>query len=263
MNRPTAVSHHGRLTNLKVKMQFVEATNPDPHFLTSTQIRDWNERGYILDLPVLDASELASAREFFGGLDRNSDPAEKFKFNTHARNPFGYNLVRHPRTLGYLQDLIGPDVVCFISEYINKAPGSPTANHGHQDCVFNAMDVGCAIVWLALDDADEGNGCMRFVPGSHKMGVLECREDFALADVSSFKDWVPARVKAGHCVIMSDILIHSSPNNPSEARYRPGFTATYASARTPLLVEHKAEPILCCGQNVNSGWKIRQQPQHG
>ena len=44
-----------------------------------------------------------------------------------------------------------PEHVVFFETYESQypyppAPGSPAANHGHQDCVFNAMDVGCVIV---------------------------------------------------------------------------------------------------------------------
>lgn len=249
----------GRLNGLNVNVQFKEVSGAGAATLSASQLADWNDKGYISNLPLLSADELAEAREFFSQLD--NDPAQKtFKFNTHSRHSFGYDLVRHPRTMAYLQDLIGPDIVCFISEYINKAPGAPAGNHGHQDCVFNAMDVGCPIVWLALDDADEGNGCMMFVPGSHKFGVLECGKDHALFDISPFQDWVPARVSAGHCVIMSDMLIHSSPANPSTTRFRPGYTATYASARTRLHTAFTAEPILCHGSEVDPSWLLRSRP---
>ncbi len=256
LKSPTDSGDYGRLTALDVQREFMEVHNPSLQSLTEAQIQEWNTHGFILNLPLLSEEELDAARRFFG--DPSKDTAA---LNLHARYSFAYDLVRHPRTLGYLKDLIGPDIVCFISQYINKLPGSPAANHGHQDCVFNAMNVGCAIVWLALEDADESNGSMYFVPGSHKLGVLECDESYALKDVTPYADWVPARVQAGHCVIMSDLLIHSSPANPSSTRNRPGFTATYSPSRAPLIEEFAEEPIHCCGLNAPVGWHLRPRPQ--
>ena len=255
MSTPTVEAPHGRLTNLDVGKNFVPAQNPHPRFLTKAQIEEWNEQGFISNLPILESSELNEFAAFFRGLEQ-SESGKAAKFNTHARDPRGRALACHPRTLGYVQDLIGPDIVCFISEYINKAPGAAAGNQGHQDCVFNAMPVGCPIMWLALDDADEGNGCMQFVPGSHRWGVLECDASFALSEVTPTWNWTPARVRAGHGVLMSDLLIHSSPANPSATRDRPGFTATYAAAATPLLAKHSAEPVLCCGERVHSSWSL-------
>ena len=252
MNSPTLIGDYGRLTTLDVPKEFSEVRNPAPRFLTDAQIMEWNTQGYILNAPVLSDDELESARRCL------SDPSKNVEaLNIHAKYSCAQDLVRHPRTLGYLKDLIGPDIVCFISQFINKRPGSAAGNHGHQDCVFNAMAVGCVIVWLALDDADESNGCMQFVPGSHKFGVLECNEHFALKDISAYRDWVPARVQEGHCVIMSDLLIHSSPANPSPDRSRPAFTASYASSHTPLIEEFTSEPIHCCGVDKPAGWNLR------
>jgi hypothetical protein len=256
MNASSDAPFYGRLTDLDVNKSFVPVQNARLQQLTPAQIDDWNEQGFIADVPVLNSSELAEFSAFFRDLERDAS-AKDAKFNTHARRSRGRELVCHPRTLGYLQDLIGADIVCFISEYINKKPGSPAGNHGHQDCVFNAMPVGGPIVWLALDDADEGNGCMQFVPGSHRAGVLECNDNFALRVLDPTWKWVPARARAGHAIIMSDMLIHSSPANPSATRERPGFTATYAAATTPLLEKHAAEPVLCCGRNIHASWNIR------
>ena len=259
MSNSSDIPNRGRLNGLNIRPDFVSVHNLSPRFLTQEQIQSWNNDGYILDLPLLDSQETEAARQEFALLQKkNTD--EEWPLNLHAEQPFARDLACHPQTLRYLQDLMGSDIICFISQYINKAPGSPAGNHGHQDCVYNAMKPGCIIVWLALEDADESNGCMQFVPGSHRRGILECDETYSIKDTLTMAKWVPAPVKAGHCVIMSDMLIHSSPEHPSPTRHRPAFTATYAPARTPLLVEFTAKPVLCSGAGGHPSWKLISVP---
>ena len=85
-----------------------------------------------------------------------------------------YDVVTYPRTVDHLRDLLGPDVICHTSEYVNKQPGQTSGGSYHQDATFNAVDARCVVVWVAIEDADMENGCMWFIPGSHKGGVVEC-----------------------------------------------------------------------------------------
>jgi ectoine hydroxylase-related dioxygenase (phytanoyl-CoA dioxygenase family) len=107
------------------------------------------------------------------------------------------------------------------------------ASPWHQDYVywFGTPKVSA---WVALDDATLENGCLRVVPGSHSWGLLP-HEKFN--ERVGFDNRVPAErvdnlcrrfrasvvdvpLPAGHAIIFSDLLLHSSnPNKTGADRY--------------------------------------------
>ncbi len=82
-------------------------------------------------------------------------------------------------------------------------------------------------VWLAIDDVDEANGAMQFVPGSHRLGALDhvvkpldgtrvLKRQVEHAD--SYVDRVSDSLRAGEMSLHSDLLLHGSHPNASDRR---------------------------------------------
>src|SRR5262249_5199970 len=139
--------------------------------------------------------------------------------------------VVNPLLVDPLQDLLGPNIVCHVSQYICKDPGDDMKVVWHQDASFNPMDSRCVVVWTAIADAVVENGCMWFIPGSHRLGALEYREPgHEVPDAEAYGPKLPIELKAGQAALFSDLLLHSSPANRSKQMRRGGWTATYASA---------------------------------
>ncbi|MDP7739929.1 MAG: phytanoyl-CoA dioxygenase family protein, partial [Lentisphaeria bacterium] len=216
-----------------LNLQYQAIVNDDPHAFTLAEIEQYNDLGFTKPIPLFDGDALEQLQRFFheneSRIKQMKADAKGF-ISLHNRIPELYDLVTYPRTVGYLQDLIGPDFVCHISDFINKPPGQTEGGSFHQDATFNAMDARSAIVWIALADVDVENGCMWFIPGSHKTGVVECDTNHYVIDPSAYGQEVPCEVPAGHGVFLNDLVMHSSPPNRSKDRFRPGFTATYAPA---------------------------------
>jgi len=99
----------------------------------------------------------------------------------------------------------------------------------HQDLPYwphaEARSLSC---WLALDDVDETNGCMRFVPKSHTWGRLEPinlvnpQDIFALVPEPEGKEFTPVSVplRAGSCTFHHSLTFHSAPPNRGSAPRR-------------------------------------------
>ena len=148
-----------------------------------------------------------------------------------------------------------------ISAFINKPPQQERGGSYHQDATFNAMDARSVIIWLAVEDADEENGCMWFIPGSHVHGVVECDENHSVIDPSQYGQGVPCEVPAGYGVFMSDLLMHSSPPNRAKDRCRPGFTTSYASAEVRPHNKSNRWAVQCSGTDSNGYWKPHPRPE--
>lgn len=132
-------------------------------------------RGYCVLPPLVDAATLTALRADLEGLHLR-DPA------TNAYGILRHNLWRDLpafRALllgGALAEVAraltgAQEIVFFQDNLIWKPPGTRARLEWHQDYAYWPLDRPDGLtLWLALDDADEANGCLRYVPGTHLLG---------------------------------------------------------------------------------------------
>lgn len=103
----------------------------------------------------------------------------------HRHVPLFFEHACDPAILDVVEDLIGPDIVLYNTQALLKPAYHGAAVPWHQDSAYwpfqNYNLLSC---WIALDEANEENGCMRFLPGSHRLGLLEHQEGRALTHAS-------------------------------------------------------------------------------
>ena len=133
-----------------------------------------------------------------------------------------------------VQRLLGPDLKIYVDQTLCKPPRLGSAKPPHQDSAYwTSIDPpNLVICWMALDDATEENGCMRFIPGSHKLGVIEHKrlEDFRVEDEKvDYASEVCVPLKAGGCSFHHSLAMHRTDANRSDDR-RIGLTVAYMSA---------------------------------
>lgn len=108
-------------------------------------------------------------------------------------------------------------------------------------------------IWVALDRADETNGCVEVVVGSHRLGLLS-RYGSTISDDDAAHHCRPELVRPlvvepGHAVLMHNWLIHRSGVNPSTAPRR-AFTACLMDGRTRGLLTGQLYPLVFDGNGV-------------
>jgi len=125
-----------------------------------------------------------------------------------------------------------------------------------------------ATVWLAIDDADTGNACMRFIPGSHHHGHLTyhlSEEDEnnvlfqTVPNAETYGDPVDVELAAGEISIHSDMLLHGSRANTSERR-RGGLTLRYCAAEVRALQGWHLKGVLLSGHDPDQHWGNPPRP---
>jgi len=155
-------------------------------------------------------------------------------------------MLKHPRIVQTLKELIGPNIKCMQSMLFIKASGKP-GQAWHQDENFiPTRDHSLTAAWIALDDATVENGCLWVLPGSHKSGIIwpqrqhhDPRFD-ASNEAYMFpykdEDAVAVEVKAGSIVFFNGYLLHRSlPNlTVSTTSYRRALVNHYMSAESLL-----------------------------
>lgn len=163
----------------------------------------------------------------------------------HHLDPRLDALIDDPRLAEPMRDLVGSECLSLFTGKLNfKRPREGSRFRWHQDSpywVFACAHVDrCPNVMLALDDADARNGCLRFVPGSHRGGLLPGLCDGVLGplftDPRAFdaSRQVAAEVPAGSLVFFSPHIVHGSQPNTS-TRPRRALLFTYQPGGHPLF----------------------------
>eukprot|EP01052_Picozoa_sp_SAG31_P033220 SAG31_NODE_3727_length_3946_cov_2.007798_5_plen_273_part_00 len=147
-------------------------------------VKHFNAFGFTRPITVLSGARLAAVQATFSTYSRQARQAAQWRDPRHW-----LDIVGHPGMLAIAQALTGsPNLVCHVSQFIDKSLSTTDAMGGatvfgnsakvfHQDASFNAMETGSVVLWLALADADESNGCMLCLPRSHLHGIFPCTED--------------------------------------------------------------------------------------
>ncbi|MEM8903597.1 MAG: phytanoyl-CoA dioxygenase family protein [Actinomycetota bacterium] len=145
-------------------------------------------------------------------------------FTLHERPTFAAFL-RDDRITGLLQTLIGPDVDCFLSQFIFKNPrawGQPW----HQDSFYFPFEPARPIVglWLAVTEATLENGCLHVLPASHVEPVHEHVPDARPGANHGYVEIVdhdmsgaePVLMSPGDLLVFDSHLMHRSTDNESD-----------------------------------------------
>ena len=261
-----------QLGELPREVGFVPAENDSPQFLEPQQIAEYNERGYLMPFDGLDAREAAELRAFFDGvlaafveLGRDS-----YSISTaHLRFAKIYELVAHPKIVGPVSDLLGPNVVAWGSHFFCKMPRDGKRVAWHQDSTYWPLSPTKTVtVWLAIDDADPENANMRFIPKSHTHGFLDYTKSDDDRDVLNMvienpeqygEEAVDVALKAGQFSMHSDQLLHGSEANDSDRR-RCGLTIRYAAADVKAWYDWDKKGIVVLGEDSQNNWKNLPSP---
>lgn len=155
-------------------------------------------------------------------------------------------LIQDPRIVTPICGLLGLDRVALWTDKINlKRPREGSGFRWHQDSPYWSHVCGhcdqLPNVMVALDDADQDNGCFRLVPGSHREGFLPGLNDGTrlgplFTDPASFdvdSQWL-AEISAGSFVVFDAHMVHGSEPNRSD-RARRAIILTYQPADHPMF----------------------------
>jgi non-heme Fe2+,alpha-ketoglutarate-dependent halogenase len=256
------------IAGMERELRFFPVENPVPRKLTSEQIRQFNEKGYLFPLDVFTPEDAGANRRYFDQLMSSARAAghDSYSINGWHRYCRGiYELLHEPRILDYVADLIGPNIVSIMTHYFSKEPGDEQQVVWHQDASYWPLTPSKVVtVWLAIDDAEEANGAMQFVPGSHRHGQIPFEHSAAeeknvlgqsVRDPEAFGGApVSVCLKAGQISIHTDLLLHGSAPNRSSRR-RCGLTLRYMPPEVRAQAKDHAFAFLCRGTDPDGYWQ--------
>jgi len=141
---------------------------------TYDEIDCYRRNGWLSPFDLLTVDEAAGARAALEAHEASlgGDLGPVLRSGSHMLLPWVDDLMRHPRLLDAVEDLIGPDLLCWNSIFWIKEPGSASYVGWHQDFEYWGLDDDRLVsVWIALSPASEAAGCMSVLPGSHRSSM--------------------------------------------------------------------------------------------
>jgi hypothetical protein len=160
-------------------------------------------------------------------------------------------LIRNPRLLEAASQIIGPDLLVWSTGFFIKEPGSKSYVSWHQDLNYWGLDGDDEVTaWYALTPATVENGCMRFVPGSHRKKDVPHVDKFEpdnlltrgqeLAVKVDEASAVNVALRAGQASFHHGHLFHASGPNATNQR-RLGVAIRYVA---PSMKQTTGEKLL-------------------
>ncbi|MQA87281.1 MAG: hypothetical protein GEV03_22300 [Streptosporangiales bacterium] len=220
--------------------------------------------GFCAVEPLLDEELLTATRNRLGDIlaGRTDFPATAFdterqptsggaepvirKLKDLARNDeFFATLARDNRILDLVQEITGPDIKLHASIGWMKPPHIGSPKSPHQDSAYwtHVEPPEFVVCWIAIDPATADNGCLNFLPGSHRRGILPhaMLEEWRVPEENvPYDQAVAVPVPAGGASFHSGKTVHwSGPNHTPHPRRAISFA--YMSARCKLAEQWRGK----------------------
>jgi non-haem Fe2+, alpha-ketoglutarate-dependent halogenase len=208
-------------------------------FLSQEQIDQYRRDGFVPKIRVMSRADAESARAELEDYERRTGGPLRgnLRHKAHLLFPFLSEIVRENRLLDAIEDLYGPNLFCWTSNFFIKEARNPAFVSWHQDATYwglSAPDVVSA--WVALTPSNMANGAMGVIPGSHRMQQLPHRDTFDKNNLLTRGQEIAVEVdeskafylqlEPGEASLHHVLLVHGSPPNPSPDR-RIGFAIRY------------------------------------
>lgn len=213
-----------------------------PRSLSDDQIERYRSTGWLSPLDILSPAETARARAELEAFEAAHGDFSGRAERSRAYLPFTWvdDIMRNPTLVDLVEDLIGPDILCWNAIFWIKEPGTGSFVGWHQDVTYWGLDNKELItVWVALSDASEEAGCMRVLPGSHEITFSHDETydpDNLLTRGQHITDidpdeTVPMPLRAGQASFHNVATAHGSGPNQSTDR-RIGLSLHYMPTHT-------------------------------
>jgi ectoine hydroxylase-related dioxygenase (phytanoyl-CoA dioxygenase family) len=236
----------------------------DRYVVTDEDRAAFERDGYVHLPGVLSEDEVAAIEEVYDRfLRREIDvPGKDLNDMTsgeHGTDPSQYAIVNvmvprrylpewqgnvfERRAASIAEQLCGPDMVIDFDQLLAKQPGRTDAVFAwHQDQAYwiDTDDRRTATCWLAVDDSTVENGCLRFLPGSHREPVRPHRplhgdrsqSHTLVTDLRPGEDPSPVPIRRGDITVHCEGVLHGSGGNRSADSWRRSYIVAFRTADT-------------------------------
>ncbi len=243
-----------------------------PKILTPAQIEQFRRDGYVHPIRIMSEAQAGALRARLEAYEASHGGPIKGDMRQKSHLLFSWlgDLIRHETLLDAIEDLYGPDLLCWSSGFFIKEPRNPAFVSWHQDSTYwglNKSDVVTA--WIALSPSTKANGAMEVMPGTHLMAQIPHRDTFAKDNLLTRGQEVAVEVdpskavtielQPGEISLHHVLLVHGSAPNPSDTR-RVGFVGRYIPTYVKQTVGDRDYATLVRGTDTYRHFQAEPRP---
>ena len=243
-----------------------------PKVLREDAIEQYHREGYFFPVRILDDEGVAANRRRLEAFEaRQGKPVEGAqRSKSHLLFKWVDDLMRNPKLLDAVEDLIGHDILCWNTIFWIKEAGSQSYVSWHQDLRYWGLDTDDLVsVWLALSPATLESGCMRVLPGSHEGDLLPHNDEYQHDNLLTRGQEIAVSVDETKTVAMplepGEISLHnvrlahaSGPNRSSDRRI--GISLHYMPAGAKQIIGEWDTAALVRGEDRFGHFTIAPRP---
>lgn len=221
-----------------------------PNVLSEHEIKTFRDTGLLCPKRLLTEEEAAANLAELETYEAEiGEPVNgKWRYKSHLVFPWIDRLMRNLGILDVVEDLLGPDIMVWTTHLYPKEPGDGRFISWHQDSAHWGLDSNKILtVWIALTEANEANGCMRMLPGSHQGGTAPHRDTWDPNNILTRGQTIDAEIdesravwttlRAGEASLHHVDMWHASKPNETPRR-RVGLALRYI---TPEARQERVE----------------------
>ena len=206
--------------------------------MRAEQIEAYRRDGFVFPIEIFSQTEVEGFRSAFETLLEYSP--KRFD-RMHLFFDWAYQIVTHKVLLDVVEGILGDDILVYGTLVLAKQPHDLRYASWHQDSFYSGLHLTpSTTAWIALTSSHQGNGCMRVIPGSHRLGAVEHenvtdpnllnrRGERIKIDVDE-SEAVDVVLKAGEVSLHESTLVHGSTRNMSDEP-RIGFIVRFVTSQ--------------------------------
>lgn len=243
-----------------------------PKVLSAAEVARYRQDGFHFPMRVLSTDEARSYRDRLEETERKlgGPLSGNMRQKPHLLFTWANELAHHPAILDAVEDVIGPDILCWGTTFFTKEAHSPSFVSWHQDATYWGLSTDDVITaWVAFADAPVESGAMRFLPGSHLKKQIAHRDTFApdnlltrgqeIAVEVPEGEGVDVPLKAGEMSLHHVLLVHGSGANTTGDR-RIGFAIRYIPPHVRQL-KARDSAMLVRGRDPYGHFDLEPEPR--
>lgn len=254
-------AHHHFVSTIFPSMDAGEAW--ERYKLADDQVAFFNENGYLSNVPVLDDEQVDILHKQLAEIMDPAHPLHHLFYEFHSNESSDpdavlFHSLGHWRIAsGFHDALWNPAFVVPASQLLGNKPVRfwhdqlfcKPAHHGgvvawHQDYSYwtRTTPMQHLTCWTGLDDSTIENGCLYYIPKSHRWGLLDkpvlagdmngLLAFLTDAQKEQFEKRVPIEMKRGHASFHHPLMVHGSYENKSPRSRRAFVLNVFADGTT-------------------------------
>jgi hypothetical protein len=258
----------------------------DQYKLTKEQIAFFQKNGFLARIKMLDDWQIERLKNELGELADVNHPGHGLFYEYHSNESADpstilfhalgawritqgfHDVLWNPRFLVAASQLLGNVPVRFWHDQLFYKPakkGGVVAWHQDYSYWTRTKPVAHLTCWCGLDDSTKENGCLQYIAGSHKWGLLP--KPVIAGELQGIKDFLNeeqkkqfdnpqyAEVKAGEAIFHHPLTLHGSGENKSDKPRRAFVINVFADG----VKSDSDDPLLEGVPPVKKGEKMEGQ----